>query len=185
VANAILDGTDCVMLSGETAVGEFPAASVEVMAAIARETEPYCSGNKVADRLQANQKSDDPDYDNLVSRSIYDTTSSYETVAVVAPTMSGRTARMISRFRLPVWIIAISPRESTCQELQFSYGVHPIYQQYRPTNWEKFARDWLAENKLQGELALLTQGSGTGISGYSNRIGFIDLTTPMSDIITW
>jgi pyruvate kinase len=185
VANAILDGTDCVMLSGETAVGEFPAASVAVMAAIARETEPYCSGNKVADRLQADQKSDDPDYDNLVSRSIYDTTSSYETVAVVAPTMSGRTARMISRFRLPVWIIAISPRESTCQELQFSYGVHPIYQQYRPTNWEKFARDWLAENKLQGELALLTQGSGTGVSGYSNRIGFIDLTTPMSDIITW
>jgi len=185
VANAILDGTDCVMLSGETAVGEFPAASVEVMAAIARETEPYCSGNRVASRLQDHHKSDKPDYNNLVSRSIYATTLNYETVAVVAPTLSGRTARMISRFRLPVWIIAISPRESTCQELQFSYGVYPVYQQYRPTNWEKFARDWLAAHNMQGELALLTQGSGTGATGYSNRIGFIDLTQPMSDIIAW
>ncbi len=185
VANAILDGTDCVMLSGETAVGEYPVSAVEVMANIARATEPYCSGHKVADILMARQKGDKPDPDSLVSGSIYVTSESYDTVAVVAPTMSGRTARMISRFRLPAWIIAVSPQESTCQALQFSYGVYPVYQQFRPTSWEKFTRKWLADHNLHGDLALMTQGSGTGTAGHSNRIGFIDLNQPMSDIIAW
>ena len=185
VANAILDGTDCVMLSGETAVGEYPVDSVEVMAGIARETEPYCHGNQVADSLLSDQHGGKPDPDNLVSGSIYITTKAYDTVAVVAPTLTGRTARMISRFRLPVWIVAVSPRETACQQLQFSYGVYPVFQQYRPTNWEKYARDWLADHDLHGDLALLTQGSGTGDSGYSNRIGFIDLTQPMSEVVAW
>jgi pyruvate kinase len=185
VANAILDGTDCVMLSGETAVGEYPVSAVEVMAGIARETEPYCSGNKVAGILLADQHGGKPDSDNLVSGSIYVTTEAYDTVAVVVPTLTGRTARMISRFHLPVWIVAVSPEESTCQTLLFSYGVYPVFQKYRPTNWEKYARDWLAAHNLHGDLALLTQGSGTGDSGYSNRIGFIDLTQPMSDIVAW
>ncbi|MFN2135014.1 MAG: pyruvate kinase [Candidatus Promineifilaceae bacterium] len=185
VANAILDGTDCVMLSGETAIGEFPVETVEVMAAIARETEPHCSGDKVASLLRAEQFGDETDADYLVSMSIYITIRDFETVAVVAPTLSGRTARMISRFRLPVWIIAVTPHEATCQRLLFSYGVHPVYQQYRPTNWEKFARDWLAAHDMYGELALLTQGSGTGATGYSNRIGFIDLTQPLSDVVAW
>ena len=185
VANAILDGTDCVMLSGETAVGEFPVSSVEVMADIARATEPYCNGNKVADILRAERKGEKADPDVLISVSIFVTTEAYETVAVIAPTISGRTARMISRFRLPVWIIAISPKDSVCQHLQFSYGVYPVHQQYRPTNWEKFARDWLAEHNLHGQLALMTQGTGTGVTGFSNRIGFIDLTEPMGEFVAW
>ncbi len=188
VANAILDGTDCVMLSGETAVGEHPVETVEVMANIARATEPYCSGHKTADMLGAGQHGAEHqpvDADLLISMTIFNTTQTYDTVAVVAPTLSGRTARMISRFRLPIWIIAVSPREATCQELLFSYGVYAVYKQYRPTNWEKFARDWLAEYNLAGELALMTQGSGTGQSGYSNRIGFINLNEPMSDVIAW
>jgi pyruvate kinase len=185
VANAILDGTDCVMLSGETAIGEFPATAVEVMANIARETEPFCNGHKVASIISSEINSDQPDSGILVSTSIFNTTQTYDTVAVVAPTLTGRTARMISRFRLDVWIIAVSPEESTCQELQFSYGVYAVYQKYRPTHWEKFARDWLAEYNLHGNLALLTQGSGTGDTGYSNRIGFVNLNEPMSDIIAW
>ena len=185
VANAILDGTDCVMLSGETAVGEYPVSAVEVMAGIARETEPYCSGNKVANILLADQHGGKPDSDNLVSGSIYVTTEAYDTVAVVVPTLTGRTARMISRFHLPVWIVAVSPEESTCQNLQFSYGVYPVFQKYRPASWEKFTRDWLAAHNMHGDLALMTQGSGTGVSGHSNRISFIDLNQPMSDIVAW
>jgi pyruvate kinase len=185
VSNAILDGTDCVMLSGETAVGEYPVSSVEVMADIARATEPYCSGNKVADILRVERKGEKADPDVLISLSIFVTTEAYETVAVVAPTISGRTARMISRFRLPVWIVAISPKDSVCQNLQFSYGIYPVHLQYRPTNWEKFARDWLAEHNLHGHLALMTQGTGTGVTGFSNRIGFIDLTEPMGEFVAW
>jgi pyruvate kinase len=185
VANAILDGSDCLMLSGETAVGQNPVASVEVMSDIARATEPHCSGDKVAGLVRARQEGGGVDSDYLVSMSVYVSAEVYDTVAIFAPTLSGRTARMISRFRLPVWIIAISPRESTCQALQFSYGVYPVYQQYRPANWEKYARDWLAEHDLHGELALLTQGTGTGVTGYSNRIGFINLGEPMSEVIAW
>ena len=185
VANAILDGTDCVMLSGETAVGEYPVAAVEVMANIARTTEPRISSRAIGEELEAAAKGKQADPDALVSMAIYVTTKSAEPVAVVAPTISGRTARKISRFRLPVWIIGVSPRESVCQELLFSYGVYPVYQQYRPNNWEKWTRDWLADHGLEGTLALLTQGSGTGLSGYSNRVGFIDLTRPMADVTVW
>ncbi|MFL7839074.1 MAG: pyruvate kinase [Candidatus Promineifilaceae bacterium] len=185
VANAILDGSDCVMLSGETAVGEFPVETVKIMADIARFTEPYCHGNKVADALRGAMSGQQADPDVLISMAIYNTTQAHDTVAIVTPTLSGRTARMISRFHLSVWIIAVSPNESTCQELLFSFGVYPVYQQYRPSSWEKFTRDWLADHNLHGNLALMTQGSGTGKSGYSNRIGFINLDEPMSDVIAW
>jgi pyruvate kinase len=185
VANAILDGSDCVMLSGETAVGENPVAAVEVMTAIARETEPYCSAGKIADFLRGEQLADDVDTNNLVSMSVYVATQAYDTVAVVTPTLSGRTARMIGRFRLPLWIIAVSPEVSTCQELQFSFGVYPVHLEKRPADWERFTRNWLAENNLDGELALLTQGSGSGTSGYSNRVSFINLNKPLGDTITW
>ncbi|UCG24641.1 MAG: pyruvate kinase [Chloroflexota bacterium] len=185
VANAILDGTDCVMLSGETAIGENPVATVEVMADIARESEPHCSGGKILDSLRAGQMDDEVDTNSLVSMSIYVATQAHDTVAVVAPTLSGHTARMIGRFRLPPLIIAVSPEESTCQKLQFSYGVYPVYRDKRPESWERFTRDWIAESKLQGDLALLTLGSGTGGTGYSNRVAFIDLGRPMGDSTTW
>jgi pyruvate kinase len=185
VANAILDGTDCVMLSGETAVGEYPVAAVEVMANIARSTEPRISTRDVVDELERAVQKEQVDPDTLISMAIHVTTKSSQPVAVIAPTISGHTARMISRFRLPMWIIGVAPRESVCQELQFSYGVYPVYQQYRPNNWEKWTRDWLAKYELEGKLVLLTQGSGTGMTGYSNRVGFIDLTRPMADVTVW
>ena len=185
VANAILDGTDCVMLSGETAVGEYPVTTVQVMASIARTVEPRISSRDVVDALQESSQGQETDPDTLISMAIYVTTRASQPVAVIAPTISGRTARMISRFRLPMWIVAVSPRETVCQELQFSYGVYPVYQQYRPNNWEKWTRDWLADYELEGTLALLTQGSGTGVTGYSNRVGFIDLTRPMADVTVW
>jgi len=185
VANAIIDGSDCVMLSGETAVGENPVAAVEVMASIAHESEPHCSGEKVADYFREEQMYGDVNTNSLVSMSVYVAARAHDTVAVVTPTISGNTARMIGRFRLPPVIVAVSPRESTCQQLQFSYGVFPIYLEERPNNWERFARDWLAESDLEGELALLTLGSGTGGTGSSNHVVFIDLNKPMGDSSTW
>lgn len=185
VANAILDGTDCVMLSGETAVGDFPVETVKVMASIAREAEPHCDGDKIVDYEQVTGMYGKVDTNNLVSMSIYVATQAHDTVAVFTPTLSGHTARMIGRFRLSLPIIAISPNVSTCQELQFTFGVSPIYLEERPESWERFARDWLAESELQGELALLTLGSGTGRFGSSNHIVFINLTQPMGDSSTW
>jgi pyruvate kinase len=185
VANAILDGTDCVMLSGETAIGDNPVASVDVMANIALEAEPYCSGDKIVDLHQVARISGEVDTNDLVSMSIYVATQAHDTVAVFTPSLSGHTARMIGRFRLPLPILAVSPRESTCQELQFTYGVCPIYLEQRPDSWEKYARDWLTESGLQGDLALLTLGSGTGEFGSSNHVVFINLNLPMGNSTTW
>jgi pyruvate kinase len=185
VANAIIDGSDCVMLSGETAIGEYPVAAVEVMASIAHESEPHCSGEKVAEYFRAHQMTGEVDTNSLVSMSVYVASRAHDTVAVITPTISGNTARTIGRFRLPPLIVAVSPRESTCQELQFSYGVFPIHLEKRPDNWERFARDWLADNELEGELALLTLGSGIGGSGASNHVVFIDLNRPMGDSSAW
>ncbi|MGD2078764.1 MAG: pyruvate kinase [Chloroflexota bacterium] len=185
VANAILDGTDCVMLSGETAVGEYPLATVEVMAKIAREAEPHCDGDKIVDYEQVAGINGQIDTNNLVSMSVYVATQTHDTVAVITPTLSGHTARMVGRFRLPLPIIAISPNVSTCQELQFSFGVCAIHLEERPENWERYARDWLDESNLEGDLALLTLGSGTGNVGSSNHVVFIDLNRPMGDSSTW
>jgi pyruvate kinase len=185
VANAILDGTDCVMLSGETAVGEFPVTTVEVMASVAREAEPHCSGDKIIDYEQVAGMSDELDTNDLVSMSIYVATQTHDTVAVFTPTLSGHTARMIGRFRLPLPIFAISPSHAICQQMQFTYGVCPIYLEQRPDSWEEYAREWLAESELQGDLALLTLGSGTGKFGSSNHVVFINLNIPMGDSSTW
>jgi pyruvate kinase len=185
VANAILDGSDCVMLSGETAVGDYPVETVKVMASIALEAEPHCSGEKIVDYEQMTGMSGELETSDLVSMSIYVAAQSHDTVAVFTPTLSGHTARMIGRFRLPLPIFAISPNIPTCQELQFSYGVYPIYLEKRPESWERYARDWLAENGLHGDMALLTLGSGTGKFGSSNHVVFINLNLPMGDNNTW
>jgi len=185
VANAILDGTDCVMLSGETAVGDYPVETVKVMARIALEAEPHCDGDKIVDYEQMSAMNGDLDTNDLVSMAIYVATQSHDTVAVFTPTLSGHTARMIGRFRLPLPIFAISPHSATCQELQFTYGVCPIHLEKRPESWERYARDYMAANGLGGELALLTLGSGTGKFGSSNHVVFINLNQPMGDSNTW
>jgi pyruvate kinase len=155
------------------------------MASVAREAEPHCSGDKIIDYEQVAGMSHALDTNDLVSMSIYVATQAHDTVAVFTPTLSGHTARMIGRFRLPLPIFAVSPFQSTCQKLQFSYGVCPIYLVQRPDNWEQYAREWLAESELPGDLALLTQGSGTGEFGSSNHVVFINLTLPMGDSSTW
>ena len=92
---------------------------------------------------------------------------------------------MIGRFRLPVWVVAVSPFEATCQSLQFSYGVYAVHEKERPSDWEQYARDWLVEYGISGDMALLTQGSGTGQIGSTNKVGLIDLSKPMADAVLW
>jgi pyruvate kinase len=173
------------MLSGETAMGHFPAETVAVMARIAQVTEPQMRVPDVAQRLQEAKASGEISLEGLVSLSLYLTVEATQPVAVVTPTLSGATARNLCRFRLQEWILAVSPSEATCQELQFSYGVHPVYEQQRPESWQAYARDWLAASGLTEGLAILTHGSGTALGGGTNQIEIVDLGHPPDDRVVW
>lgn len=185
VANAILDGTDCLMLSGETAMGEFPVESVDVMSCIARVAEPYSCKRDVANILDEKKSSGEISTDDLISLSIFMSVEALSPVIVVTPTMSGATSRRVSRFRLPVWIIGVSPYEQTCQNLQFTYGVYPVYEKVRPATWESYAHDWLADHGMVEHLAVLTQGSSYRNAGSTNHIEIIDLSNPSVERAVW
>jgi pyruvate kinase len=186
VANAILDGTDCVMLSEETAMGQFPDDAVAMMTHIAEATEPDCCAGDIVETLRSAKRKRTITIDDLISYSFFQSVDILKPVAVITPTMSGATSRRLSRFRLPVWIVGVSRNESTCQNLQFSYGVHPVYQQKRPENWEQYARDWLTRHDVTGELALLTRGttSASG-SGGTNQLEIINLAYPPDGPPIW
>jgi pyruvate kinase len=117
VANAILDGTDAVMLSAESAVGRYPVEAVAMLAEIAAATEPHRPRPPMDMRL-----SDNPSLSDLIARSIHNAVQGLNPAAVVVPTRSGSMARNVTRFRLPTWITAFSKEHATCQALQFSYG---------------------------------------------------------------
>ena len=123
VANAILDGTDATMLSGETAVGEFPVESVAMMARIALEAEK-ATKSSVEDRGFVN-------ISDTVSWSIQRICQSMPLTKIVTLTRSGYTARMISRFKLPDQIIAVTPSLIVKKQLELVYGVVPVHYDYR------------------------------------------------------
>jgi len=175
VANAILDGTDCVMLSGETAIGRYPDEAVAVMARIARVTEPQCDARELLRHIEADRAADALATQDLISLSIYRTVEALRPAAIVTPTMSGATPRRISRFRVPMWIVAVSPSEATCQRLAFTYGVIAIHEAARPASWEGYAYDWVQAHGVPGDLALLTHGSATFHAGGTNEIRLVDL----------
>ena len=110
VANAILDGTDCVMLSGESATGKFPVEAVRTLARIAAATEPHRDRLAIGDRLRAITPEMIGSVADLFALSVETLMECSSPAAVVVPTRSGATARSIGRFRLPVWIAA--PTES-------------------------------------------------------------------------
>jgi pyruvate kinase len=176
VANAILDGTDCVMLSGETAIGTYPAEAVAVMARIAQVTEASKHDPGVANLLEGQKKEGEIAKDDLISYDIYHTALTLKPVVVFVPSATGNTARRITRFRLKEWIVAPSLDKQTCQKLQFSYGIYPEYVSGNPASWPHYAQDWLQDHGIAGRIALVVEGSNTLKVGDTTRIDIIDLS---------
>ncbi|MCP4426450.1 MAG: pyruvate kinase [Chloroflexi bacterium] len=176
VANAILDGTDCVMLSGETAVGDYPVDAVSVMARIAQETETEGDIVGVANLLEVQQYNGQITKDDLISFNIFQSAQTLKPSIVFVPSASGATARRVTRFRLPQWIIAVSLNEETCQKLQFAFGVYPEYVATNPLSWPHYAQSWLAQHEVEGGLVLVIEGGGTAKAGDTTRLDIIDLT---------
>ncbi|MCG6894122.1 MAG: pyruvate kinase [Desulfobacteraceae bacterium] len=175
VANAILDGTDCVMLSGESAMGQFPVESVEMLSAIAAAIEPYCSARSLREEMRGRYEGEDPSLPDLIAESVDATLQRITPAAVIVPTHGGTTARRIARFRLPVWIFAVSSLEKTSQDLLFSYGVRGIFEKDHPTQWRPWIRDCLAEYGLEGNLVVMTEGPSQKHPERNNRMEVLDL----------
>lgn len=126
VANAILDGTEVVMLSGETAVGKYPVESVLMMSKIASETEKAVQ-SRVEDEGFIN-------ISDTISKAIQRICQEMPVDKVVTLTRSGYTARMISRFKILQPIIAITPDKRVKRQLELSFGVYPVYIDYIKEN---------------------------------------------------
>lgn len=125
VANAIFDGTDAIMLSGETASGKYPVEAVKTMDKIARTTEDseeYVARMEEIDRAYKN----DLNIGHIVARNAYQLATDIKAMAIVIPTMTGHTACMISRFRPEQTILAVTPDKQVCRQLMLNWGIVPI-----------------------------------------------------------
>jgi pyruvate kinase len=176
VANAVLDGTDCVMLSGESAMGRYPVESVSMLARIAAAIEPYRKSMSVRETLRSDREEDEVRMKDLIAMSVETTLKRITPPTVIVPTHGGATARSITRFRLPVWITAVSSQLKTCQDLMFSYGVYPVCEADHPEDWRTWTRNWLANQGLAGDLVVLTEGPSAKRPDRNNRMEIIDLT---------
>jgi len=122
VANAILDGTDVVMLSEETSIGRYPIESVSMMARIAEKAEATTVSKVEEERFR--------DISSAISRSVWQIAQTMPLDKVVTITRTGYTARMISRFRLRQPIIAVTASRLVKNQLALVYGVHPVQLNY-------------------------------------------------------
>jgi len=175
VANAILDGTDCVMLSGESAMGEYPVEAVAMLAKIAAAIEPHRGVYSSRQVPQANRKDDPIKIEDLIASSVETTLDRITPATVIVPTHSGATARSITRFKLPVWITAVSSQKKTIQDLMFSYGVWPVHEPDHPEDWKSWTENWLRDRGIKEDLVVLTEGPSARHPGRNNRMEIIDL----------
>ncbi len=124
VANAILDGTDAVMLSQETAMGEYPVEAVAMMAKIAHRVENDRAYREAFRRVRA--VNNETEIVDAVGRSVVDALHATNAQAIVALTESGFTARMVSRYRPTRPVIVFTSHEGTARQLALSFACHPV-----------------------------------------------------------
>lgn len=178
VANAIIDGTDAIMLSAETAVGKYPLETVRIMVKIARSTEAWRSNTKEGLTLMKKALNRmNPGVDDMISMQVNDALQVLPVRYVVTPTVSGKTARNVSRFRPDKWILAFSRNSQTCEQLALQYAVHPTFVSELKDDWEIMVIDYLKKSGAAGagDMFILTQGqpSGRGRPGGTNMLKFI------------
>jgi pyruvate kinase len=179
VANAILDGTDCVMLSAESAMVKFPEEAVMMLAKIAAVTETHRPHATMIARRELFQQQ--PPMSSGGDRMTSVVEQALETVPcdlVLAPTRSGTTARILSRCKPPVWLVAPSSDPAVCQGLAFSYGVHPVENSDEDVDWREFIEQWSHAHGLTAKRVMLVAGPSPRHPNANNRIELMRLDLP-------
>lgn len=171
VANAVFDSSSCVMLSGETAAGNYPILSVLQMKKIVKEAE---ADFNFKDFFYLNSRKDYHDISSAVALAAVKTGYSANAKAIFAFTSSGSTARLVSRLRPEMPIIAMTQDKKTYNQLAFNWGIIPFYVE-QCTNAEdalKFTTAFAQEKKIveYGDLVIVTAGSPFGKKGSTNMM---------------
>ena len=171
VANAVYDGTSAIMLSGETAAGDYPVEALQTMVKIASRTEQDIN---YMSRLKKRSILTNPDITNAIAHATCTTAMDLNASAIITVSNSGRTARMVSKYRPACPIIGCSVNKDVCRKMSLSWGVTPLLVGLKHNSDELFdhAVDKAEEMGLikQGEIVVLTAGVPLGISGTTNMI---------------
>jgi pyruvate kinase len=179
VANAILDGTDALMLSEETAIGKYPVDAVGMMARIARVTErersSLESGALVSESIRRSIARKGAVTEDVISLDVVEALRTLNVRYVLAPTVSGGTPRRISRYKGNAWILSFSPDEAIRNFLALSYGVYPFVQQAIDADEDILV--FLRNKGLirQGDKVLITRRLPNEKSGKINSLRIVTL----------
>ncbi|RDW16324.1 pyruvate kinase [Oceanobacillus arenosus] len=171
VANAILDGTDAIMLSGETAAGNYPVESVKTMYNIALKVESALDHHTI---LQERSRNVDMSITEAITQSVSHTALNLDITTIITPTESGHTARMISKYRPKATILAVTYEESVNRQLSLVWGVHAVMGKKANSTDEMLdiAVDLGLHADLcnRGDRVIITAGVPVGVSGTTNFI---------------
>jgi pyruvate kinase len=169
VANAVLDGSSALMLSGETAIGEYPVESVEYMDRIVRAVEP-----SLGYRHQLPEASDEPTVGNAMSNAACDLAEAVGAKAILVPTFTGRTASAVARLRPTRPIIGITHHRHAVQQMAVEWGVTPIEIAEASDVEDLWARSLEAARESgivePGDRVVITAGTAVNIPGSTNVI---------------
>ncbi len=167
VANAILDGTDAVMLSNETAVGDFPVEAVETMATIARRIERDYPQRPIDTHLPST-------IPNAISGAVSSIARQLNAAAILPLTKSGATAHNVSKFRPSTPILAVTSEVSVARKLQLVWGVTPLLIETQQSTTATFTLAMGVAQELgvlkDGDLCVQTAGTLAGVSGSTDLI---------------
>lgn len=171
VANAIFDGSDAIMLSGETAAGQYPVEALETMARIAVRTEAALN---YGDILLAKGLASQRTTTGAVSHATVQVAHELGAAAILTATESGYTARMVSRYRPQATIVAVTPREKAARRMQLLWGVQTVMGP-STKNTDEMVSSAIAVSQTaglvkNGDLVVITAGVPAGTSGTTNMI---------------
>lgn len=176
VANAIYDGTDAIMLSGETAMGKYPVDAIKMMSKIAIETESHLDYDAI---LVEKENLKTKSISNAVSYASVTTAKSLNSKLIVASSISGYTTKLVSKFRPKANVIGLSPCDSTLRKMQIFWGVTPI------KTTEVSSTDTLLEKAVEkvkesnfaeeGDTIVFTAGVPAGKTGVTNMMKVVVL----------
>jgi pyruvate kinase len=174
VANAVMDGTDAVMLSAETATGRYPVKTVEAMARVCLGAEKQRITQRSGPRLKQNFKT----VDEAIAMAVMYTANHMDVKAIIALTESGSTALWMSRISSGIPIYAMTRHESTRRRVTLCRGVYPVAFDVMHTDPDHVLKDAADELKRQkvvkdGDYVICTKGEFSGITGGTNSLKII------------